>query len=483
MKKIFLYLSIISFLFVGCEEVDIQNFDDPTLAQTLNNPNDFPAVLGGAYLSWWDALHKYNPYMTLSVAGNHGSSSWGNFGMQEVGTVTTPYGLGDHSAINNTETASNTAFLTTPWYDLYSSLSTANDVLVGIRINGGKVNDDEDLTKQTEAQALFIRGLDYGYLGLLYDRGFITTEGTDLTSITFDSSLLVDYNQLKDQAVSDLEEMITIVNSLSNFEITQFNGITLTKDQSIALANTYIAKFLAMTPRTTEESQAVNWNKVLTASTNGIDFTFGPMGDGGTNWWHAFFRQGNAVWMRLDQQVVNMADNTQPYPFPESGSYTPPTTFPDNRFGDENSDKWFTLAGNPIFRPGRGLYFFSYFKFNKYSNYINDLTIQIPTVTKADNDLLRAEALIRTGGDLGTAAILVNNTRVNNGGLSAASSGDADLLDKVLYERYLEAYEGPGNPFFDRRRTGTLGQKQFTQFPIPARELNTINMPLYTFGG
>lgn len=483
MKKIFIYISFISSIFISCENVDVPNYDNPNLEKALKNPDDYPSILNGAYLSWWRATHTYSPYMTLSVAADHGSSSWGNFGMRGAGTVNAPYGLGNHNAINNTQTASYTEFLTNPWYRLYSSISTANDVLTGIRKNKGKVNNKEADTKQTEAQALFIRGLDYGYLALLFDRGFITTEDSDLANTVFTEKLLVDYTTLQKQAIKDLEEAISIINNLSTFEINQFNGISLNKSQSLALANTYIAKFLAQTPRSTTENEKVDWNKVLTVSKKGIKETFGPMGDGGNNWTHAFYRQGNAVWMRLDQKIVNMVDPNHPYPFPKSGSYKTPTSFPDSRFGDKKSGKWFVLAGNPRFRPGRGVYFFSYFKFNKYSGFIKDRSLKMPTVTKADNDLIQAEAIIRTGGNLSEAARLINLTRVKNGKLPAATGSDKELINKVLYERYLEAYEGPGNPFFDRRRTGTLGKGQFTQLPIPARELNTIGMKLYTFGG
>ena len=92
-----------------------------------------------------------------------------------------------------------------------------------------------------------------------------------------------------------------------------------------------------------------------------------------------------------------------------------------------------------------------------------------------------AEALIRTNQS-GTAKI-INVSRVGVGGLEAASDDDSDLIDKLFYERYLEAYEGPGNPFFDRRRTNDLGKKKFINFPVPARNLNVWEAPLYTTGG
>lgn len=92
-----------------------------------------------------------------------------------------------------------------------------------------------------------------------------------------------------------------------------------------------------------------------------------------------------------------------------------------------------------------------------------------------------AEALIRLNRS--GASEIINESRVDVGGLEAATDDDNDLLNKLFYERYLEAYEGPGNPFFDRRMTDDLGKKQFKHFPVPAKNLNAWEAPLYTTGG
>lgn len=483
MRKNIKLLAILALLFVslqGCENVEVPNFNDPDLGATLADANSYPSILNGAYLDWWTAVHKYSPYMTLSVAGDHGSSSWGNFNMRNVGTVGAPYGEGDHSALDNTQTAPSTAYLTAPWYGLYGAIGTANDVLKGINVDGNTVMDGtDDVTQQTVAQALFIRGLSYGYLGLLFDRSFIVTEDTDLTSFTFDEANLTDYNGTKDQALADIDAAISIASGISSFSLTQFNGLNFGQADATALMRSYAAKFLALTARTSAENASTDWGRVASYTGSGISFDFAPLGDGGTVWWHAYFLQGNHVWMRLDQKIVNMIDSRHPLPFP-AASYAPPADSPDARFG---AGGWFVNSGAPIFRPERGEYFFSFYRFDKYQSYRTNLSGPMTAMTRADNDLLRAEALVRSGGDVNTAVTLINASKVGNGGLTAATAADTDLLDQIQYERFLEAYESPGNPFFDRRRTGTLGSKQFTQFPIPALELNTLAIPLYTFGG
>ena len=58
-----LLVFIASFINTGCQDVDVENFNDPDLETTLKSSDDYPDILSGAYLSWWDATHKYSPYI------------------------------------------------------------------------------------------------------------------------------------------------------------------------------------------------------------------------------------------------------------------------------------------------------------------------------------------------------------------------------------------------------------------------------------
>lgn len=58
-----------------------------------------------------------------------------------------------------------------------------------------------------------------------------------------------------------------------------------------------------------------------------------------------------------------------------------------------------------------------------------------PVISRQQNDLVWAEAeLRRSGGNLTTAANLINSTRVDRGGLSASNAGEgqASLLNKLI---------------------------------------------------
>ena len=130
----------------------------------------------------------------------------------------------------------------------------------------------------------------------------------------------------------------------------------------------------------------------------------------------------------------------------------------------------------------------------------------VPYILAAENDLLIAEALVRTGGDKARAATLINKTRVGRGGLPALSgaSSNNDLLAAIFYERDVELFDtGAGQAWFDRRRIDTnltyngaligntwafrggsnLQKGTPRSLPIPAKELETLGMAVYTFGG
>jgi hypothetical protein len=101
--------------------------------------------------------------------------------------------------------------------------------------------------------------------------------------------------------------------------------------------------------------------------------------------------------------------------------------------------------------------------------------------------LIRAEALIRSGGNRQTAVDLINNTRVGRGTLTPAlaTESDAELLSKISYERDIEIMNTSGTTLYWRRAVTDQPLQAGTacQLPIPAKELETLGLPIYTFGG
>jgi hypothetical protein len=157
--------------------------------------------------------------------------------------------------------------------------------------------------------------------------------------------------------------------------------------------------------------------------------------------------------------------------------------------------------------PSRGTYHFGNLIHIRYSYLASpgsglpddDGTGLAPIYSPEFNDLLWAEALLRSGGSAATAAGLINKTRVTKGGLSTltGAEGTTALLAAVQYENDVELLgEGP-DAFYQHRRltpdnwkTGDtcpilicLWFQTPRQMPIPAKELGVLKKELYTFGG
>ena len=104
----------------------------------------------------------------------------------------------------------------------------------------------------------------------------------------------------------------------------------------------------------------------------------------------------------------------------------------------------------------------------------------------AENDMMLAEAMVRTADKAGAISILNNGTRVNRGGLAAVDAGatDSEVLDAIFYERTVELYaHSCGTAFFDMRRRDYLQPGTLLHFPIPGKELETLGLDYYSLGG
>lgn len=196
-----------------------------------------------------------------------------------------------------------------------------------------------------------------------------------------------------------------------------------------------------------------------------------------------------------------------------SNSYTPYVTeSPDRRVsgpeGPRDHGKYFDFVGTALdaFPPSRGSYHYSDRTFVRYQYHPENQGPQqgepMPYLTKPEMDLLKAEALLHTGGDMGRVAELINNTRVEQGELPPATAstppgsindkpnpvppfrGEPTLWSMLKYEFHIETFaSGGGLNFYTRRAWGDLWEGTPLHFPIPEQELNTIQRPNYTFGG
>ncbi len=391
-----------------------------------------------------------------------------------------------------------------PWYGCLSAVSSANDVMTameeGISIDEGGPQDEAIL-----AAAHMLRGLSWGYLGLIFDQGLIVEEGMPLD----DKMPFSDYKQMIEAAVEELEEAISVAESLGEeFIHASFNGLVLNQEQFVQLAHSYAARFLAQWPRTAEESVQVDWPAVERHAAAGLQYDFAPYADGKLwqSYQHYAFAETGAgpFWARADQRLVAALDPAQPtrYPEVETQGEAPlqPTQAQSN---DKRLETDFTYFPFNAFSPENGEWHFSHYQ---HSRNVSDPGFAgngqtdgpMPVFLAADNGLLQAEALFRQGRKGEAVSIINSSSRVNRGELPALSNIilDEKLDEAIRYERAIELLgTAPMGLWFDRRRWApreehtsvtALGGLQYgtpAQLPVPARELQVHGMEPYNFGG
>jgi len=468
-------------------ELDVENFNDPNSASVLKDPKSVANIPAGGFLSLYNAMDGTG-LSTLDITGDYMSSSWGNFGMRDM--VTQP-----RFAFNNSIAYSNAGGTNLDlWKNLYSAIGTARDPLIIINIEGRSLDKvGNDTTMMVKASCEYLQGVAHGYVSLFFDKGYIVDETILLQP-------LVPAAQVRDVAIAKLDKCIATCTA-NTFTTTFFNGQTYTNVQLAKAARTMAARILAYHPRTSAESASVDWAKVKTYAQNGLDFDLIVNANGinyftNARWLMNAGASNDTFWCRIDQRIVSLISTnglqnvaTQPMRWPDAG-LTALTGITDNRF---NTD-W--VFGSPEFIPSRGLYVFSNYFTNRYTATVDLDVGPCRMALKAENDLLLAEATIRTGGAGATAAALINNTRTTRGGLPALTGAETNLLAHVLYERSMELMNSmAGMGFLDNRRMGYIDTATLQivgsyfnagtvpHYPVPALELNIAKLPTYTFGG
>lgn len=481
----------------ACAELDVTNTNNPDIARALASPEDVAKIAKSSVNSWYLASTYFEPYMMLQVAADASTANFGNFGMRFNNTE-------PRIAYNNNSAGSDAPVAVRPWDDNYSALGAANDALRAI--SGGLVIPGADGTDKARAAALFAQAGALTNLALIFDKAFVVTERTDLSV----APELIPYTQVRDSALKSWDALITLTNGKT--WTWDADVLPLTVAQTAAnvnrVANTMAARTIMLSARTGAENTATNWARVLTYAERGITngstgFDMSTVADGGNLWYDYIKLYGNLdTWTRVDQRVINrMAPNV---PVKYNGTNVAPQAERDARLGIANLPC--AGAGQPaaclqgvttdyvylatvIGDPARGIYMQSPYYHRRWRdvsfafNTSTHVGKPQPYILAAENDLMIAEALVRTNGDLNRAATIVNKTRVTRGGLAPVAANAAALLAAIDYERDIELLNTNGLSLFDRRRIDGLQAGTPRQLPIPAKELETLQLPIYTFGG
>jgi hypothetical protein len=493
---------------IGCNSLDVTNPNLPDAERALTSATAIEAIAGGTIRSYFNTYHGLDAAAALNAMAENQSASWNNFNMNfyssldDDGTRLTRGWQNDPAKAERTN-------MEWYWQGFYSTASSARDVLVAIRINN--VNFPSAAAEaRAEAVAQLMLGASLAQIAINYDKGYYLDENTNLLTLAY-----VDRRVLRDSALARLEDAAALAaaTSFSLPDAWTNGGGTYDNTTIEELANSFAAMLLAYWPRTDAENTAnVNWSAVAGYAANGLTQDFTIVGDGCISFCPALQSWSNDMFgFRVHTRVANMLDASQLNPYPVDGN--PQPNSPDDRLGDgsfgpggdfpdsygtvpltANAGTDFAWSAYEAFNPSRGQYHQSNIAHIRYDRSgeqsVNDIYSAfgpIPLVPKTQNDLILAEALIRSGGNKTTAANLINLTRVGRGGLApAAAGGDADpvLLGYINYENEIELMGIGATPYYNaRRRAGGLRNGTPREMPVPAKELGVKLEPLYSFGG
>ena len=460
----------------GCKtDLTAPNLNNPDVVKVLSTGVDVQNVIGNAFATWFNAEQDVNK-LAMSNNADEISGNFGNFGMRFNGQE-------PRLAFDNRSGSGDLVASSQPWRYYYSALGSVNDGLKAIA--AGVVISNAATTDQYKTFAKFVQGGSYAGLAMYFDQAFIVDENSDPTAIT-----LQHYDKVRDAAVAKFDEVIAATAGKSyTFPQSYVEDFPLTAEMLGRLANSMAARTLVESARTGTENTATNWAKVLTYASKGISsgtpFDLAVSSTSTNAFANTYMAYANtSSWTRVDWRVIQSMDSTMPSRLTSTVAPAKATS------ADDRLNKDFLWNSALLGDPTRGLFLLSSWSYQRYLYMARGQPLQFlgltPIFRATENDLLWAEALLRTNGDKNLAATLINKTHVGRGKLPPVdgSMSTATLLKFVQYEALIELYSTNVNQSWGRaRRFETLQALAPRSLPVPATELETLGLPIYTFGG
>jgi len=475
--KTYIILFLIIANFTNCAKLEVKNTNNPDRDEVLSSPEGLRILAGGLFNQWFQTeQHNLNsPGPAMWVMADWGTVTFANYACVDLSKEPRVF-------LNNTPSYRYHRNTRNFWRNMYGIVTSANDVLRGIE-NGIQIGNNGEDTEMAKGMAYFMQGLGNGYIGLVYDKAYPSDENTD-----YETLQQTNYTASIDMAISQLEKAIQVFDSNTFTLPTEWMTHPYTNTDMSKIAHSFIARLLVYSARNTTQTDAVDWQAVLDHAQAGITEDFAIEGDGnvsGRKWmsWLKFY-MARSSWGKVDMRIVHLLDHTQPANWPTAGIAALPNggimNSPDRR---ATSDFEYDSANN---RPERGIYRWSTYRYKRLDDYIlSHFFAPVVLMRKTENDMFKAEALVHLNQVSAAAGIVNSGTRHTRGHLpNVSTSNGAAVLDAIMYERTIELpLTGMGIEFFDMRRTGKLQDGSLLHFPIPAQQLEVLQLPFYTYGG
>jgi hypothetical protein len=420
----------------------------------------------------------------------------------------------------------------TPYQLLYGGIASANDALDAIENKGLKIGNPSDTRPQglhTDRNIWwghFINGVSHGYLGMLFDKSIIVPAGKpyDESNVTFHP-----YPEVLAAGIAEMKKAIELAAKApeDTTPATWVNGNPLPKADAIRVMHSFIARTMVYGARNPAERAKVDWNAVIAEVDAGIQKDFFQTADVNIRGTWGYYK--NLVQLQTDTRpsvrLYGPADTTGQYqawvakPIDQRAAISIAT--PDKRVSNANlatngsvgtAGAYFQFTSSQTMGTTLGTYLLSNYRGVKYgvgttvpgtsTSIYQNTNITLMTVTEMR--LLKAEALIRLGR-AAEAVPLINVTRVANGklppvtlaGPPQSTAGErascvprrdngscGDLMDALIHESRFENFGVEATiAWANARGWGKLLSGTPFHLPIPGRELQTLGLAYYTFGG
>jgi hypothetical protein len=518
-------------LLAGCKATDtlnVENKDQPDVARALSTPDGIAAVLGGGFGQIFGASHASTTGITEAamVISLESYGSVANFGMNLRATIPRlpiDNGRGNATAAENFRDFQN-----------YSArgrtIANAIKALDKLVEGGGSLGSPAD-DARGRSVGFFALGWANGNLSLMYDS--VATPSPALEST--DIPPLVGYQDGMATALAQLDTAINIATKAkadgNSFDIPNTwipigSGIDL--DTYVQILHSLKARLRAGVARNPAERAAVDWGKLLADAQAGIEENVVLDLDASAGFGYSWLNQAAVFqgWHDMTPYIIGMADTTSGYAnwlATERGQrqpfliQTPDTRFPAGATRAEqlaNSPPATAVMPTVYFRnrspnedtPGEA-FGNSFYDFVRYRHY-RQLSSTGPWnwITKTENDMLAAEALIRLNR-AAEAVPLINASRAAHGlppfadatsrapaqpGGSATScvprtpTGPnnslecGSLLEAMKWEKRMETiFSGYVQWMQDSRGWGDLPVGSPTMWPVPYQEMDARVQPFY----
>ncbi|MFO0071554.1 MAG: hypothetical protein ACK55A_05610, partial [Gemmatimonas sp.] len=253
----------------SCQDLDVVNPNRPDAERATAQPLTTENFVATSFRTWWPvAGHDDYPSWAFSTMAREITSGFADFGQLELSAE--PRQGWNNSPVNVRRFVNET-----PWFQLFRTVSSVNDVVGSI--NRGLVIENPVRTARAKAMGKFMQGLSYGHIGFYFDKAPLIDESTQLDTVR--TPQFTEYRQVAAFAIRQLDSAIAVAQTQPSmtFPADAWLYQSLTRDQFVRLANSYAARILVYTPRSRAERAAVNWAEVIRRVDAGIQTDYAPL--------------------------------------------------------------------------------------------------------------------------------------------------------------------------------------------------------------